>query len=54
MGTLVAAYLLVWMAVAGYVLWLGRRQRRLERAIDALELHWEQSEVAEEPTAKAA
>ena len=54
MGMFVAAYLAVWMAVVLYVLWLGVRQRRLQRAIEALELHFEQPEVRKEPTSTAA
>ena len=54
MGMFVAAYLAVWMAVVLYVLWLGARQRRLHRAIEALELHFQQREVPEEPTSTAA
>ncbi len=54
MGMFAAAYLVVWLAVVLYVLWLGVRQRRLQRAIEALELHFEQSEPREEPTSTAA
>lgn len=54
MGMFVAAYLAVWMAVFVYVLWLGARQRRLQRAVEALELHFEQPEAREELTSTAA
>jgi CcmD family protein len=54
MGAFVAAYLVVWMAVVMYVLRLGARQRRLRRAIEALELHCEQSQPRGEPTSTAA
>ncbi len=54
MGYFVAAYLAVWLAVVAYVAWLGARQRGLRRAIEALELHFEQSEAREEPTSTAA
>ncbi len=54
MNMYVAAYVVVWTAVALYVLWMGARQRRLGRAIDALELHFQQSEILEDPTSTAA
>ena len=54
MGLFVAAYLVVWIAVVVYVLWLGARQRRLRRAIEALELAFEQPEAQEELTSTAA
>jgi len=37
MGTFVTAYLIVWLAVAGYVVRLGLRQRKLLRALELLE-----------------
>jgi CcmD family protein len=54
MGTFVAAYVAFWIAVAVYVFWLGVRQRRLRRAIEALELHFEQSEDRNQPASAAA
>ncbi len=54
MSMFAAAYVVVWTAVALYVLWMGARQRRLGRAIEALELHFQQSEALEDPTASAA
>jgi CcmD family protein len=36
MSTFVAAYLVLWAGVLCYVLRLGARQRRLERAIELL------------------
>ncbi len=40
MSTLVAAYLIVWLAVVFYVLRLGAGQRRLLRDLEALELQY--------------
>jgi CcmD family protein len=54
MGTFVAAYLALWMVVAVYVFWLGIRQRRLRRAIEALELYLDQSEDRNLPASTAA
>ena len=54
MGTFVAAYLALWIAVAVYVFWLGVRQRQLRRAIEALELQLEQSEDQNLPASTAA
>ena len=54
MGTFVVAYSAVWTVVAAYLLWLGARQRRLQRIVEALELHFEESEIHEEPTSEAA
>lgn len=36
LGYLLAAFAVVWAAVFGYVLFLQRRQRALEREIEAL------------------
>jgi CcmD family protein len=33
---LVAAYTIIWIAISGYVLRLGRKQSQLQREIDAL------------------
>ncbi len=33
---LVAAYALIWVAVAAYVTWMVRRQERLRREVEAL------------------
>ena len=38
MSTFVTAYLIVWLGVLGYLLRLGARQRRLEHAIELLQL----------------
>ena len=54
MATFVIAYVSVWTAVALYVLWLGAGQRRLQRAIRALEMQFSQSNEAEDSTSKAA
>ncbi len=54
MSTFVAAYLAVWLAVVGYVAWLGAGQRRQQRAIEALQSQFEHSGRVEDPDAKAA
>jgi CcmD family protein len=54
MGIFVAAYLALWIAVALYVFRLGVRQRRLRRAVEALELHLRQSEAQHRPVSTAA
>lgn len=54
METFVAAYLIVWLAVVLYVGRLHTRQRRLERALEALQLDREGSQGSEGPTSKAA
>jgi len=41
MGTFVAAYAVVWLALAAYVARLGLRQRRLEQTLDQLRLQGE-------------
>jgi CcmD family protein len=53
MGTLVAAYSIVWLAVAVYVAWLGLQQRRLRRRVDALHDHVERA-TTERSARKAA
>jgi CcmD family protein len=37
MLTFITAYLLVWFAVSAYLIRLGSQQRRLRRAMEALE-----------------
>jgi CcmD family protein len=54
MGTFVAAYLVIWLAVAVYVALLGLRQRRLARQIERLQADVAQRECGEEAAAKAA
>lgn len=54
MGIFIAAYLLLWLGVMWYVLRLGAGQRRLQRAIDALQCQAVQAERADHPEAKAA
>ncbi len=54
MGTFIAAYLAVWLAVMLYVVRLGARQRRLEENLQALEARLAQTRDREEPTSKAA
>lgn len=34
---LAAAFIAIWVLVAGYVLYLGNRQRQLEQEVDALQ-----------------
>jgi len=36
LGYLLAAYTVIWAVVFGYILFLQRKQRRLQRDIDAL------------------
>ena len=36
LGYLLAAYTLIWAVVFGYVLFMQRKQRRLQRQIDVL------------------
>jgi len=36
LGYLLAAYTVIWAVVFGYILFLQRKQRRLQRQIDAL------------------
>ncbi len=52
--TLIAAYSLVWFAVLVYVGRLGVRQRRLTKAISALEARLEQAEVADDTSSNIA
>jgi len=37
LGYLLAAYTLIWAVVFGYVLFMQRKQRRLQRQIDVLQ-----------------
>ena len=36
LGYLVATYTIIWVAISGYVLRLGRKQNRLRREIDSM------------------
>ena len=54
MDTFVAAYLVAWLVVLLYVVRLGAHQRRLLRALEALQLQREQSESWKRPDSKAA
>ena len=54
MGTLTAAYLVVWLAFVLYVARLGARQRQLIRDLEALELRLDPSANAENRTFRAA
>ncbi len=56
MGTFVVAYVVVWLAVALYVVRLGAAQRRIQRAIESLQAQWDRDEAenAEDSPSKAA
>ncbi len=54
MGTFVAAYLIVWLAVALYVLRLGAGQRRLRQTIEALQWRLDRCEDPEDQASRAA
>ncbi len=54
MGTFIAAYLVVWLGVTWYVLRLGAAQRRLQRAIDALQDQAVQAERVDRSQTRAA
>jgi CcmD family protein len=55
MLTFLIAYLVLWLGVLGYVLRLAAAQRRLQRAMLALQRRLEASEEAQdEPVSKAA
>jgi CcmD family protein len=54
MGAFVAAYVIVWLAVAAYVARLGVRQRQLKDRVDALCAHVAPRATAEHTSAKAA
>ena len=54
MGTLIAAYLIIWLAIAFYVALLGARQRRLARQIQELQANASRHECHSESAAKAA
>jgi len=49
MGTFVAAYVAVWLAVVLYVARLGAEQRRLARSVESLQLRLEQREAEQRP-----
>ncbi len=54
MSELIAAYLLLWLGVVWYVLRLGAAQRRLERALNALQVRADQPEPCEHTPARPA
>lgn len=54
MATFIIAYLVIWLAVAGYVVFLGVRQRRLAAEIEQLRAELTESRPFEEVTSKAA
>jgi CcmD family protein len=54
MGTFVAGYLIVWLAVVVYVARLGRRQRQLRAQLEALQSAWQTQEDRGEARSKAA
>lgn len=47
LGVLALAYALVWLAIAGYLYSIVRRQRALERRLEELKHHQEAKERAE-------
>ena len=54
MGTFVAGYLIVWLAVVLYVARLGRRQRQLQEQLETLQSAWQAQEDRGEARSKAA
>ncbi len=54
MAAFVTAYLLVWCGVLGYVLRLAARQRRLEQAVESLQVRLGQSPEMESSTTSQA
>ena len=54
MGTLMTAYLVVWLAVVLYAARLGARQRQLTRDLEALERRLDRSASLEDQTFRAA
>jgi len=49
MGTFVAGYLIVWLAVVLYVARLGRRQRQLQEQLEAFQSAWQIQEETSAP-----
>ena len=54
MGTLLVAYIAVWMGVSLYVARLGVRQRRIERRLEALQVQLEHKGKANDSAVRAA
>ena len=54
MGTFMTAYVIVWLATAGYVAWLGVGQHRLTREIEELRDRILADEAPEKVPSKAA
>jgi len=54
MGTFVAAYVAVWLAVVFYVARLGIQHRQLARSVESLQLRLEQREAEKQPPSVAA
>lgn len=54
MSTFLAAYLIVWAAVLGYVARMAGEQRRLRRTLESLQLQVQQSSRGVEAANKAA
>lgn len=54
MGTFMAAYLAVWLAVVLYVGRMGVRQRCLQQTLDALQERMQHEADKREPPAKSA
>ena len=47
LGYLMAAYTVIWVVVFGYVLFMQRKQRRLQRQIDVLRESVEQMRTSD-------
>jgi CcmD family protein len=54
MGTFVAGYLIVWLAVVLYVARLGRRQRQLQSQFETFQSAWQVQQDRGEARSKAA
>jgi len=54
MGTFVAAYAAVWLAVVLYVARLGAQQRQLARSVEGLQLRLEQRDAEQRSPSVAA
>ena len=54
MGTFIAAFVALWLAVVLYTVRLGSQQRRLLRELQALRLQLDPPAGAERPPAEAA
>jgi len=54
MGSFLTAYVVLWLGVAGYMVWLAAEQRRLQRTLDASQWGLAESEDHQPPASKAA